>query len=265
MTIHEVGESGGPGFGGCAPGPNGVVAQTNPSAPVHYLPSALMDAANPVIQPSLKDVTVFPVRDFVSIQGFPEGPELQVVVRRGTSAFPVVGTARGIVGKSGLFEVNPPGGVCWTGKTPNIGPCDSIDVFEVVSSGFSAGQTQRMIDAKITRTAFVNANGNLRVNVTAVDASGLPLALSFIEHHIINPDCVNTRIGRRDIRADINGGRVDNIPGTSGNLLRTTTTDIPWRAIYRGLNATEQPLAVVGQSRAMAWCQREPQTRLYTP
>jgi hypothetical protein len=64
MTIYEAGEVGGPGMGGCPPGPNGVVPSNNPSAPVHYNPADLRDAANPANQGSLKDVTVFPERDF---------------------------------------------------------------------------------------------------------------------------------------------------------------------------------------------------------
>ncbi len=252
MTIYEVGELGGPGMGGCPPGPNGVIAPKNPTPPVPYLPANLLDAANPVNQPSLKDVTVFPERDFISIAGFPAGTDLQVVVRRGNSGAPVVGTARGIVGSGGLFEVNHPGGVCWTGQTPNIVPGDWIDVFQVVSLGFSAGQTQRVIDAKITRPAFVTSTGQVQVDGSAVDAGGLPLSLGLMEQRIINPDFKDTRIGRRDIRADTDGGRVENIPGGTGRLLRTGT-GAEWRAIYTGLNAAEQRVAVAGQSRAMAW------------
>ena len=252
MTIYEVGEVGGPGFGGCPPGPNGVVASKNPTPPVHYVPANLLDAANPVNQPSLKDVTVFPERDFISIAGFPPGADLQVVVRRGSSNAPVVGTARGFVGRGGLFEVNHPGGVCWTGQTPNIVPGDWIDVFQVVNMGFSAGQTQRVIDTKITRPAFVTSNGQVQVDGSAVDAGGLPLSLGGIEQRIINPDFKDTRIGRRDIRADTNGGRIKNIPGATASLLRTGN-GAEWRAIYTGLDATEQQLAVAGQSRVMAW------------
>jgi hypothetical protein len=196
----------------------------------------------------------FPSVTFVSIEGFAPGTDLQVVVRRGNSSTPVVGTARGFVGRNGIFEVNHPGGVCWTGQTPNIGPNDWIDVFQVVSMGFSAGQTQRVIDTRITKPAFSTSNGEVRVNGIAMDANGLPLPLRFMEQRIINPDFTTTRIGRRDIRADTNGGRVDNVPGGSGNLLRTGGAgSIDWRAAYSGLNASEQQLAVAGQSRAMAW------------
>jgi hypothetical protein len=258
MTIYEVGEVGGPGVGGCPPGPNGVVPPTKPNAPVAYNPEALLDAAVAGNQPSLKDVIVFPQRDFVSIEGFSAGTELQVVVRRGNSNAPVVGTARGFVGKGGLFEINHPGGVCWTGQTPDIMPDDWVDVFPLVNGKYSTGQRQRVIDTSITKTAFINNTNEVRINgiATTRDAAGatIPLPLRFIEQRIINPDFVATRIGRRDIRADTAGGRVDNVPGGVGDLLRTGgNTSSEWRAVYSGLSATEQQLAIAGQNRAMAW------------
>lgn len=260
MTIYEVGEVGGPGFGGCPPGsnPGSTPAATAPSTPVPYDPAQLLNAADQSSQPSLKIVTVFPERDFVSIEGFPVNTDLQVVVRRGNSDKPVIGTARGLVGRSGIFEINHPGGVCWTGQTPDIRPGDMVDVFVVYQEGFNSGQTQQVIDAKVTKPAFINANGEIRVNGTAIK-DGVPLPLRFMEQRIINPDFVNTRLGRRDIRADTNGGRVDNVPGGAGNLLRTGDNTSPeWRAVYTGLNDAEKQIAVAGQSRAMAWLSTNP-------
>lgn len=253
MTIYEVGEIGGPGMGGCPPGPAGVVASAAPTPPVHYSPASLLDASFHGNHPSLKDVTVFPERDFISIEGFDPGTELQVVVRRGIDDKPVIGTARGIVARGGVFEVNHPGGVCWTGQTPNILPGDLVDVLKVANGTFSSGQTQRVIDAKVTKPAFIAADGNIRVNGTATD-NGVALPLRFMEQRIINPDFATTRIGRRDIRADTSGGRVENVPGGAGNLLRTgVSPSNEWRAIYTGLNATEKQLALAGQNRIMAW------------
>ena len=80
---------------------------------------------------------MFPERDFISIDGFLPGSDVQVVVRRGTGDRPVIGTARGIVNKSGVFEVNHPGGVCWTGQTPNILAGDVIDVLKLENRAFS--------------------------------------------------------------------------------------------------------------------------------
>lgn len=253
MTIYEVDESGGPGMSNCPPGPTGVVPPADPTPPVYYNPGSLSDAAYSGNQALLKDITVFPERDFISIDGFDPGTELQVVVRRGTNDKPVIGTARGIVAKGGVFEVNHPGGVCWTGQTPDILAGDFVDVFKIANGSFALGQTQRVIDTKITRPAFVTATGELRVNGATMN-NGVPLPLRFMEQRIINPDLADTRIGRRDIRADTSGGRVENVPGGTGNLLRTGgSTNIEWRAIYTGLNDAEKQLAVAGQSRAMAW------------
>jgi hypothetical protein len=248
LTIYEVGEIGGPGFGGCPPGPGGVAGSNPPAPPVPYDPNNLLDATQP--QPAL--VTVFPERDFVSIEGFPAGTDLQVVVRRGTGPTPVIGTARGLVPNGGIFEVNHPGGVCWNGQTPDIQPGDWVDVFSVVSMGFNAGQKQQVIGTQVTRRTTVTSDGRVRVDGTAVDPrNGLPFPLANVEQRIINPDFVDTRIGRRDIRADITGGRIDNVPNSSG-LLQANGAPA-WRAFYTGLNTTEQQLAVAGQSRAMAW------------
>lgn len=254
MTIYEVGEFGGPGLGGCPPGPNGVVPPARPTSPVHYVPSHLLNAAIAANQASLKDVTVFPERDFISIAGFPVNADIQVVVRRGTSSTPVIGTARGLVPQGGVFEVNHPGGVCWTGQTPDIRAGDFVDVFQVVNMGFSYGQQQQVIDTKITKAAFVTSAGEVRVNGVASDATGAPYPLRLMEQRVINPDFNNTRIDRRDIRADTTGGRVENVPNGAGNLLRTGgSSSSEWRAVYTGLNDSEKSLAVSGQSRAMAW------------
>lgn len=253
MTIYEVDEVGGPGMSGCPPGPAGVIAPVAPTPPVSYAPTSLLDASFQGNQPSLKDVTVFPERDFVSIEGFDPGAELQVVVRRGTTNQPVIGTARGIVAQGGVFEVNHPGGVCWTGQTPNILAGDFIDVFRVVNGVYSSGQTQRVIDVKVAKPAFIDVNGEIRVLGSAAN-NGVPLPLRFIEQRIINPDFADTRIGRRDIRADTSGGRIENVPGGAGNLFRTGgSASADWRAVYTGLNQAEKQLAVAGQSRAMAW------------
>ena len=253
MTIYEVGAFGGPGMGGCPPGPNGVKPPVNPTAPVHYRPDDLLDAANSdlSIQSLLKNVIVFPERDFVSITGFDPGTNLQVVVRR-NSKTQAIGMARGFVNSGGLFEVNHPGGVCWSGQTPDIRPGDLIDVLKVSDTTYLGGQTQRVIDTTIKTTAYRPPNDTVfevRVEGTAVDANNSPLALDFIEQRIINRDFTTTRVGRRDIRADLKGGRV--VPGGSGYL--SPTGGGGWTAVYSGLNATEAELATAGDNRAMAW------------
>ena len=89
----------------------------------------------------------------------------------------------------------------------------------------------------------------------ALLTSGSRIALNRLELRIVNPGFIGaqgSRIGKRDIRADTIGGRVENFPGGFGNLLQTDMGS-DWKAIHSGLNPTEQQLAVAGHSRAMAW------------
>ena len=70
-------------------------------------------------------INVFPVRDFVSADGYAasDRPTIQVI-RGGT----VIGTASNLVPQNGLVEVNHPGGGCWEGVTPDIRPGDIVRV-----------------------------------------------------------------------------------------------------------------------------------------
>jgi hypothetical protein len=263
VTIYEVGEVGGPGIGGCPAGPGGPILASAPTPPVYYNPASLTDADR--VQPGL--VTVFPDRDFVSIEGYPAGSDLQVVVRRGpVGAQSVVGTARGIVprlstGLGGPFEVNHPGGVCWTGQTPDIQAGDWIDVFRVIAMAPSYGQTQQVIDTRVTKSASISSN-QVRVYGRSIHPkTGKALPLTLMEQRIVNPDFTDptiSRVGRRDIRADATGSPLGSsgslIPNSSGTLISTTSGGgTQWQATYIGLNATEQQLAVAGQNRALAW------------
>src|SRR4051812_12909714 len=69
--------------------------------------------------------TVFPDRDFVSVEGYDPGERLSVrVLRNGVQ----IGAATGAAGDDGIFEVNHPGGACWIGSTPNIMAQDKVVV-----------------------------------------------------------------------------------------------------------------------------------------
>src|SRR3954462_12621450 len=77
-------------------------------------PPALAVINTPPVMPH--DVTVFPMRDFVSVTEDPNTAIRVDVIRNGVN----VGTATGTTGADGLLEVNHPGGVCWIGFTPDI-------------------------------------------------------------------------------------------------------------------------------------------------
>ena len=284
ITIFEDGEVGGPGFGGCPPGPEGPIGPNPPDAPVQYdnappndylegvIPN-LLNAENLTTDAELADlheVVVFPKRDFVVAEGsYPNGTDLNIVVRRPSEGGAIVGTARGTTA-GGILEVNHPGGECWTGQTPDIKPDDIVDVVEyddggtadVADDAFVSGETQRTINVT-AGAATRNQNGTpnnlnddrLIVRGTAVDpnAPNGRVPLDRLEQRIINPDLNNTRIGRRDIRADSAGGRIENVPNSSGGLAYDSATSSNWTATYRGLNNEEMRIALQGQVRILSW------------
>jgi hypothetical protein len=251
VTIYEVAEFGGPGMGNCPGGPGGVVeAKAPPENLVPYNPAQLVDAKN---APQEAIATVFPDRDFVSIDGFPAGTDLQVVVRRPSlSGKPVIGTARGIVGRSGIFEVNHPGGACWAGQTPDIAADDWIDIVKIVSNSAVSGQTQRVINTKITVPAGPQ-NSQVVVSGTALDETGATLPLDQIEQRIVNPDFRATGLKRRDIRATLAGVRVSGLTGLIAPYAAGCGPDCVWKATYTGLDPAAQTAALAGQSRSLAW------------
>lgn len=285
ITIFEAGEVGGPGFGGCPPGPAGPIGPALPDAPVQYdndPPDDYLDGVIPNLLnaenlttdaelANLHEVVVFPKRDFVVAEGdYPNGTDLNIVVRRPVTGggTEVVGTARGTT-TGGILEVNHPGGECWTGQTPNIQANDVVDVVEYNDNGTPdvaddlavGGETQRTIDVT-ARAAVRNNNGTpnnrnddrLVVRGTAVDPNA-PLdrvPIELLEQRIINPDLNGTRIGRRDIRADSEGGRIENVPNSSGRLVYDGQTS-NWTATYRGLNNNEIRIALEGQVRILSW------------
>ena len=253
VTIYEVGEFGGPGMSNCPSGPGGVVpASPPPNNMVRYDPSQLGDAKN---TPQVAIATVFPDRDFVTIEGYPAGTELQVVVRRPSlpPGAPVIGTARGIVGRSGIFEVNHPGGVCWAGQTPDISGDDFIDIVKIVSNSADSGQTQRVINTMISKPASISGT-QVVVSGIALDENRAAFPLDQVEQRIINPDFRATTIRRRDIRAILTtppvargGGIIAPYPAGC------TGANCVWTASYAGLDADVQKIAQAGRSRSMAW------------
>ena len=99
-------------------------------------------AATPPVPPN--NIVIFPERDFVVLEGYEAlaGQSVTVTVTRGNQT---TSTASGTVGAGDpSLEINHPGGVCWTGVTPNIKPGDEV------TADFSGGQTDSATTINVT-------------------------------------------------------------------------------------------------------------------
>ncbi len=190
---------------------------------------------DPPLPPHL--FTLFPERDFVSLEGYaPNQPVSVRLLRNGVQ----IGSASGFAGAAGIFEVNHPGGACWNGTTPNLLPGDVVEALVAPGSG------DRSSIINVTATAVREVGEQLIVQGTAQDANGNPLPIDQLEQRIINPALTNTVISRRDIRATSN-------PGSDGTIAYDAPGSINWTATYSGLDATVRALALAGGTRIMAW------------
>jgi hypothetical protein len=158
------------------------------------------DAAVPAFP---NNVVVFPDRDFVTIEGYQShiGEVGLVEVSRDGK---VIGSAKGTVEEGDVaFEINHPGGYCWgagTGLnvTPDIRPGDKVNIS---FNGIDAGDTT-------TANTYVTGDSQLVANAAGVKDTlvvhgytGPGVSQAQMEQRIIQPDLVDTEIGRRDIRA----------------------------------------------------------------
>ena len=143
------------------------------------------------------NLVVFPDRDFVTIEGYQDhiGELATVEVTRGNT---VIGSAQSRVAEGDVaFEINHPGGVCWgagTGLnvTPDIRPGDKVTI---KFDGDNWGDTT-VADTFVTADSELSGN---TVRVTGFVGTGVNRAQ--MEQRIINPDLVDTDVGRRDVRA----------------------------------------------------------------
>ncbi len=160
--------------------------------------TAIVAQADPPAFPN--NVVVFPDRDFVTIEGYQThiGEEALVEVTR---AGQVIGSAKGTVEEGDVaFEINHPGGYCWgagTGLnvTPDIRPGDKVNIsFNGIDAGDTiAGNTY------VTQDASIPSDKPNTLVVKGYVGPGVNPAQ--MEQRIINPDLVDTEIGKRDIRA----------------------------------------------------------------
>ena len=187
--------------------------------------------------------TVFPDRDFLSVEGFAPGESLSVrVLRNGVQ----IGAATGEAGDEGIFEVNHPGGACWIGSTPNIMAQDKV---VIAPTGSPADVGEATTAADVHASAAVDDAGRIVITGTARNADGTAMDLDLIEQRIVNPAFRDVGLEKRDIRAVSDGSG-------EGTLTRDQVDNpdgAKWTAIYSGLTAAQRKAAVDGQTRVLAW------------
>jgi hypothetical protein len=187
--------------------------------------------------------TVFPDRDFVSADGYDKSTDMRVtVLRNGVK----IGEAFGTTDAEGLIEVNHPGGVCWTGTTPNIIAGDKVIVAKasdpaadgdaVTTSNVTAEPAAKELDALGQPTGRVIIRGR------ALNADGTAMDLGLVEQRVVNPDLTKTIVKKRDVRAVLGAGlSVD--PAVVGGFI----------AVYDQYPDNVDDVIVSGQTRVLTW------------
>src|SRR3954447_3680177 len=204
-------------------------------------PSALAVINTPPVMPH--DVTVFPMRDFVSVTEDPNTDIRVDVIRNGVN----VGTATGTTGADGLLEVNHPGGVCWIGFTPDILAGDVVQATEVANP--TVGDATRTSEISVETPTLVG--GNVVIHGNTPSPLGTPLPIGALEQRVVEPGLLPF-IGKRDVRAPGAGNgwvgsfAYDPIGPANPNGTRFTAT-------YTGLSSQAADLVANGDNRILSW------------
>jgi hypothetical protein len=188
--------------------------------------------------------TVFPDRDFVSAEGYTKNKDMRItVLRNGVQ----IGEAFGTTDGTGLIEVNHPGGVCWSGSTPNIIGGDKVVVAEAgdpVDVGDAVTTSNVTADGAIKELDTLgHETGRVIVKGRALNADGTAMDLSSVEQRVVNPDLKDTAVGKRDVRAVVGEGlSPDPTMGVGGFM-----------AVYDQYPDDIDELIVNGQTRVLTW------------
>ncbi|HEY0470007.1 MAG TPA: fibronectin type III domain-containing protein [Kribbella sp.] len=209
--------------------------------------------ANAAVPAFPDNITVFPDRDFVSIDGFAEhaGEQISIEVRRPGvgligSASGTTASAASIAAGNPAIEVNHPGGICW-GAGGGLQVTPDLRAGDVVSLSFAgvAVADTTTLDAAVT-------GGTLTGPTTLVVQGRLGPAVdpAFIEQRIVEPALRTTEIARRDIRAVPGPLTVAPRGGYSSGL---QVAGDNFTATYEFLTPETATIAAGGGYRAMAW------------
>ncbi len=192
-------------------------------------------------------VTIFPQRDFVSVEWNGTGRQLSFDLTRNGVA---IGHAQSDqvnpplrTDPAGLLEVNHPGGLCWSGSTPDVLPGDRLMVTETGNPADGVAATT----VNVTAQPAEQVGTDIVVHGAALNADGSPMSLDSVEQRIINPSFLDVGLPRRDVRATTAPR-----PG-DGLLAADPLVAGGWTATYDFLTAEQRSTALAGETRGMAW------------
>jgi hypothetical protein len=218
---------------------------------------------DPPLTPRL--IGVFPVRDFVSAQGFLADDFVSVQVLRGGAVIGETAPALPLDDPrtpqfDGIVEVNHVGGVCWVGNTPDIRPGDIVrtratDAFGVVKirNGFRVQDQTIVQNPVLTQLPVQTAPGVVKVKGYGRDmlVPGARLASGSVEVRLVSKTGTFAVNGRSNVRADSTGA-------LQGVVAFEGATD-NWVATFSGLSAADVALALDPATTAVAlWLGRNP-------
>ncbi|MFF3446554.1 fibronectin type III domain-containing protein [Streptomyces sp. NPDC002667] len=205
------------------------------------------------------NITIFPDRDFVSVDGFSEYAGKQVTIEVQRPHVGLVGSASGtmasaesIAAGNPAIEVNHPGGLCW-GAGGGLQVTPDIRAGDVVSVRFggTAAADATALDIGVT-------GGALTTPTTLVIQGrlGPEVDPAFLEHRIIEPALRNTEVARRDVRA-VPGALANAPKGGYSSGLRVAA-DGSFTATYEFLNEKTAAVAADGLYTVSSWQDQDP-------
>jgi Chitobiase/beta-hexosaminidase C-terminal domain/Fibronectin type III domain len=226
----------------------GALSVTLLSTGLAFGPSAL--AAVPTAP---DNITIFPDRDFISVDGFADHAGQPITIELTRPGQGVIGSATGtaasaaeITAGNPIIEVNHPGGLCWGAGggvqvTPDIQPGDTA----VVKFGNTAAGDTTTQDVAVTDSALEGSRLTVNGRVgPGVDPANL-------EQRIVQPDLKDDpAVGRRDVRA-VPGPLTQSDKGNYQSALEVNGQT--FTATYEFDNPETALTASKGQLRAMNW------------
>src|SRR3954469_181274 len=189
-------------------------------------------------------INVFPSRDFVHIEGYEPGAQVKVTVRHDPTAITSLtnagqdASATGTVGSDGIFEVNHPGGACWTGFTPDIRPGDTVSVSDPAAPAGTPPLDSMVVQNVSGGRPIQTAPDTIVVHGTAANADGSRPNVAILGSRLISPTRFFANGGKRNLNAPA--------------VTYDDATGHAWTATYQGLGPDDMTTALEADTSA-AW------------